>query len=588
VEPPLRDDPTPLDERVPLDVVLARDRPTAVIATGEGSAAAGTVEAVAGALAAEGFASRIVAPASLTTALADAPEALVLVEVPARRMPLPVTDAIARWLGAGGGLMVVGGRDAFGPGGYADTPIDALLPVRSRPRGRPARPLRVVVALDRSGSMAGETGSGRTKLVAAVEALGRVVGALGAGDRVGVVTFARDAELVLQPGAPPGPAALRAALSAVEPGGDTDVFRAVGRSITAVRGAAPGTGSDPAAGAEAPRLHVVLVSDGRSEATPEPGAASAGVVALAAEAPRVTVSVVAIGPDADRELLGRLAAETGGERIDVADARELAQALGRALDPRPRELWVAGVLPVRVGAGAGALGLDAAALAPTVRGAARTSLREAAREVAAVEGVGPLAAAWEARGGRVVAYASPDAASQGALVRALARGLAPPGAATEARVWREPGPGGARVLVESAQSAAPQTAGTSARDLVLRLPGAVGGGASELPLVEVAPGRWASPPLDAAAGRVGVVVERHNGRRLGVVALREPVRETALDPPDAPAIGRIVDVTGGVRVTGAPGERLPPPPGPTTPGAPWGPFLALVAAAAFVLERALA
>ncbi|MDQ3331847.1 MAG: hypothetical protein M3552_14535, partial [Planctomycetota bacterium] len=54
----------------------------------------------------------------------------------------------------GGGLLVTGGRQSFGVGGYFNSPLDAVLPVSMelREEHRKNR-VAIAIALDRSGSM---------------------------------------------------------------------------------------------------------------------------------------------------------------------------------------------------------------------------------------------------------------------------------------------------------------------------------------------------------------------------------------------------------------------------------------------------
>ena len=66
---------------------------------------------------------------------------------------------------SGGGLMLTGGRDSYGSGGYFKSPLDPLLPVSMELRREHRKlSLAIVVALDRSGSMAMPTPDGRPKI----------------------------------------------------------------------------------------------------------------------------------------------------------------------------------------------------------------------------------------------------------------------------------------------------------------------------------------------------------------------------------------------------------------------------------------
>src|SRR5207237_6374935 len=61
----------------------------------------------------------------------------VLVDLPAELLPPGRMLTLKSYVrDHGGGLLVVGGDKAFGPGGYARTPLEDMLPVRMDLRGR--------------------------------------------------------------------------------------------------------------------------------------------------------------------------------------------------------------------------------------------------------------------------------------------------------------------------------------------------------------------------------------------------------------------------------------------------------------------
>ena len=54
---------------------------------------------------------------------------MLLDEVPARALSTRAVAALRGAVEAGAGLLVVGAGQAFGPGGYAGSPLEDLLPV---------------------------------------------------------------------------------------------------------------------------------------------------------------------------------------------------------------------------------------------------------------------------------------------------------------------------------------------------------------------------------------------------------------------------------------------------------------------------
>jgi len=73
---------------------------------------------------------------------------------------------IAAWVqNTGAGLMLTGGKHAFGPGGYFRSPLAPVIPVSMEIKKEHRKlAVAIVAALDRSGSMAARVSDGRTKM----------------------------------------------------------------------------------------------------------------------------------------------------------------------------------------------------------------------------------------------------------------------------------------------------------------------------------------------------------------------------------------------------------------------------------------
>ena len=90
----------------------------------------------------------------------------------------------------GGGLIMLGGEESFGLGGYYRTPIEEALPVTMEVKQKVEIPsLAVVLSIDRSGSMAMSTDEKVTKLDLAKEAAHLVVDLLDERNEVGVMSW---------------------------------------------------------------------------------------------------------------------------------------------------------------------------------------------------------------------------------------------------------------------------------------------------------------------------------------------------------------------------------------------------------------
>jgi Ca-activated chloride channel family protein len=187
----------------------------------------------------------------------------------------------------GGGLIMVGGEESFGLGGYFRTPIEEALPVTMEVKQKLEIPsLAVVLSIDRSGSMAMTTGDEKvTKLDIAKEASHLVVDLLDDRNEVGVMSW--DTEFVWD--APLRPArdkqAIHRSISTIKAGGGTDGYPAIKESYQVLF--------------ERPALlkHVIFLSDGQMTRGD-----FAGLLRRMAK-DKITVSTVAIGKDADVPLM---------------------------------------------------------------------------------------------------------------------------------------------------------------------------------------------------------------------------------------------------------------------------------------------
>ncbi|HEV8438392.1 MAG TPA: VWA domain-containing protein [Methylomirabilota bacterium] len=187
----------------------------------------------------------------------------------------------------GGGLIMIGGEESFGLGGYYRTPIEEALPVTMEVKQKLEIPsLAVVLSIDRSGSMAMTTGDEKvTKLDIAKEASHLVVDLLDERNEVGVMSW--DTEFVWD--SPLRPArdkqAIHRAIATIKAGGGTDGYPALKESYQVLF--------------DRPALlkHVIFLSDGQMTRGD-----FAGLLRRMAK-DKITVSTVAIGKDADVPLM---------------------------------------------------------------------------------------------------------------------------------------------------------------------------------------------------------------------------------------------------------------------------------------------
>lgn len=62
----------------------------------------------------------------------DEVSVIILADIPFGQLPPVLQSSLGRWVELGGSLLVTGGNNSFGLGGYADTPLGALLPLIPR------------------------------------------------------------------------------------------------------------------------------------------------------------------------------------------------------------------------------------------------------------------------------------------------------------------------------------------------------------------------------------------------------------------------------------------------------------------------
>lgn len=275
--------------------------------------------------------------------------AFVLGDVSAERWTEEQMAAVRDWVhDQGGGLVTLGGEEAYGLGGYHKTPIEDALPVSCSLRGKKVLPaLALVLVIDRSGSMSESVAAGdpRTKLRLAQEGAARALEALQPFDKIGVTFFDEDPLRVIPLTTLDEPRALAAKVldEALDTGGGTHIGPALmdaHRALSAV---------------QAPLKHVVLLTDGKS--SPADWTRIIGDF----RRDRITISTVGVGSDLDRQLLKDLAERTGGRFVITTDPRTVPRLLTKEAQSATRALLVEREVVPRV---TGPLGVDLADAPP--------------------------------------------------------------------------------------------------------------------------------------------------------------------------------------------------------------------------------
>jgi Mg-chelatase subunit ChlD len=477
-------------------------------------------EDLAAALAAGRWAVTTRAPGQLQATELREPAVIILNDVPisalGRRHWDRLADAV---IGRGSGLLVLGGRRSFAAGGYRHSRLEQLLPLLSAPSERqPAA--TVLFAIDNSGSMGQPISTGLTRLALARLAAADAAAVLGVEDKIGLVLFGAEAELVLPPRQRPDQRLAISTAAAAGPGGGTRLGPLLSLALTQLAAQDAAIDLPPAAGegralgsaeVAAPMRLLVILSDGQfaDSAETDPAALGARLTASGIE-------VIAIGiGDADRATpLRRLAEASGGRFHQVPQAAALPAFVAERLQVR-RTAPRLGPFP--------AYGADQLPFStpqpiepwPAVAGFQPTRLREAASAVV-VTGDGDPLLAWQQAGlGRVAALPAGLADFAPAwrnwdalptLLGAMLAWLSGDDAGSPLFIETHDGPRGIRLTVDATDS---DGAWSSAPELGWRIDGpraSADGTARSGRAAAIAPGRFEAELSAPRAGRYDIAL----------------------------------------------------------------------------------
>lgn len=244
-------------------------------------------------------------------------DAIVLHNVAAEALsPLQQKGLVQYVHDLGGGLVMIGGPDSFGAGGWANSPVEAILPVSCQLPAQTVLPAgALVIVMDRSGSMGeGVQGSPYTKQEIANEAAVLALTSLYPQDLVGVVAFDHQASWIVgsvdQLVPNNDPKRIAQLIRSIQPGGGTNIYPGLEQAYLALARLSP---------EDAAVRHIILLTDGQSQEGPYFQLIGKMVQA------GITLSTVGVGNDVNHELLEQLAKMAGGAYHPVSDPKKLPQ-----------------------------------------------------------------------------------------------------------------------------------------------------------------------------------------------------------------------------------------------------------------------
>jgi uncharacterized membrane protein len=328
-------------------------------------------------------------------------DSVVMVDVPRLRLSdrqLAALQVYVRDLGKG--LVMIGGPESYGAGGYQKTPIEETLPVDMGVRDRQKEPdIALVVVIDQSGSMAAchcntfNGGGGNRTGIAGVrkvdigkEAILRAAAALTQRDEIGVVGFNEAAHWVVHTQPLGNIADLQGQIAGIEPDGQTNIFAGLDQAVQSLETAT------------ATRRHIILLTDGWSTS------GQYDQILARMKADGITLSTVGAGGGAN-PFLEQLAQQGGGRYYAAANPASIPDIFLKETEQvSGQQIVEESFFPIQTSSSPILRGLDQGL--PRLLGYNGTTIKPAAQGVLVTSRDDPLLAQWQYGLGRAVAWTS--------------------------------------------------------------------------------------------------------------------------------------------------------------------------------------
>jgi len=206
----------------------------------------------------------------------------------------------------GAGLMMIGSPDSLGAGGWTRTPIEEAMPVDFEIKNSKVVAVgALMLVIDSSGSMEGE------KMSLCKTAAREAVKALSPADSIGVIEFDGEARQVVPLQPVGGRTHILPMISKIQADGGTVMFPAMQMGFRELQRS------------DASVKHMIVLTDGQT--SPD----NFQQLTRDMKAAGITVTSIAIGTDADVNLMRQIASAGGGKMFHVLSPRAIPQVVMR-------------------------------------------------------------------------------------------------------------------------------------------------------------------------------------------------------------------------------------------------------------------
>lgn len=307
---------------------------------------------------------------------------LLLSDVPRNALNDAQMLSILSWVrDDGGGLIFAAGESSYGEEGYTETAIEETLPVWFRVNEK-RKDLALVIVLDKSFSMVGP------KIELSKEAAKAALELLEPTHRFGLVTFDHSPYWTVPLQLATNRERINEYISSIIASAHTNIYPALEKAYERL------------AETEAEVRHVILLSDGKTYPDDYETLVKRMIDA------EITVSTVAVGEEADRELLGSIADWGNGRTYFIRDAERVPQVFIEETQLASQATLVEEPVETSVMSPVEAFtGIDLAA-APRLRGYVSTQAKDTAEVLLESSAQAPILARWHYGLGRAAMFTS--------------------------------------------------------------------------------------------------------------------------------------------------------------------------------------